>query len=88
MKYSTGANIAYYKALKGVSFFSEVVSNLQVSIDKIVTPLYFGNKTVMTPDPHLTSLPPKQAKIVLKSVFLNKMITLNRFIRFVCKSKQ
>ena len=39
-------------------------------------PLHFGNKNFMTPH-HRHTLPPKQAKIVLKSVFLNKTNTIS-----------
>ena len=58
-------------------FFGWVgVPNLQkVSVNKIATP-YFGNNNFMTPH-HRYTLHSKQAKIVLKSVFLNKMITLS-----------
>ena len=39
-------------------------------------PPYFSNKNFTTPH-HRYTLPPKQAKIVLKSVFLNKVNTLS-----------
>ena len=39
-------------------------------------PPHFSNKNFMTPH-HRYTLPPKQAKIVLKSVFLNKINTLS-----------
>ena len=56
----------------GLSFSSEGVPNLQkVDINKIATP-YFDNKIFMTPH-HQYTVPPKQAKVVLKSVFLNKI---------------
>ena len=51
------------------------VPNLQkVSLSKIATPLFRQQKFYDPPSPiHLT---PKQAKIVLKSIFLNKINTL------------
>ena len=63
-----------------IIFFRRGVPNLQkVSINKIVTPHYFSNKNFMTPL-HRYTLPPKQAKIVLKLVFLNKINILSMVI--------
>ena len=52
----------------GYHFLWKGVPNLQkVSIDKVVTPLFWQQKFY---DPHHQyTLPPKQAKIALKSVF-------------------
>ena len=59
-----------------IIFFGRGVPNLQkVSINKIVTPI-LGIK-ILWPPHHRYTLPPKQAKIVLKSVFLNKINTLS-----------
>ena len=65
-----------YQAARGLSFLRKGVPNLQkVGVNKIATP-YFGNKKLMPPH-HRYYLPPKQAKIVLKSVFLNKINKLS-----------
>ena len=63
--------------LRGYYFLWKGVPNLQnVGINKIVTPLFrqeqFYDPTIY----HRYTLPPKQAKIVLNSVFLNKINTL------------
>ena len=60
---------------KGLSFSLEGGSQIYKESQEIATP-YFGNKNFMTPH-HRYTLPPKQAKIVLKSVFLNKINTLS-----------
>ena len=58
--------------VRGYHFLRKGVINLQkVSINKITTPLFRQQKFY---EPHHRyTLPPKQAKIVLKSVFLNKI---------------
>ena len=62
---------------KGLSFSSEEGSQIHKKSASIkLWPPYFGNKHFMTPH-HRYTLPPKQAKIVLKSVFLNKINTLS-----------
>ena len=59
-----------------IIFFRRGVPNLQkVGVDKTATP-YFDNKNFMTPH-HWYTLPRKQAKIVSKSVFMNKVNTLS-----------
>ena len=63
----------------GGHFLRKGVPNLQkVGVKKIANP-YFGDKKLRPPWPpppphhhHRYTLPPKQAKIVSKSVFLNK----------------
>ena len=61
----------------GWHFLQKGVPNLQkVGVDKTAPSPHFGNKNFMTPH-HRYTLPPKQAKIVLKSVFLNKINTLS-----------
>ena len=64
------------RLLGGWHFLTKGVPNLQkAGIDKTATPLFRQQKFY---DPHHRyTLPPKQAKIVLKSVFLNKINTLS-----------
>ena len=60
-------------------FFKREVPNLQkVGIDETATPLFWQQK-FYDPPHHRYTLPPKQAKIVLKSVFLSKINTLWSF---------
>ena len=49
----------------------------KTSVSIKLRPPYFGNKNLMTPPHHRYTLRPKQAKIVLKSVFSNKINTLS-----------
>ena len=65
-----------FNGARGWHFLRKGVQNLQkVTVDKTVTPLFWHQKFY---DPHLRyTLPLKQAKIVLKSVFLNKINTLS-----------
>ena len=58
-----------------IIFFGRVPNFPKVSVNKTAI-LYFGNKNFMTPH-HRYTLPPKQAKIVLKSVSLNKINILS-----------
>ena len=63
--------------LRGLAFSLEGGSQIYNKSASIkLRPPYFGNKNFMTPH-HRYTLPPKQAKIVLKSVFLNKINTLS-----------
>ena len=59
-------------------FFGRGVPNLQkVGVNKTATPLFRQQKFYkLRPSPSPMHLPPKQVKIVLKSVFLNKTNTL------------
>ena len=79
----TSNNLLQTSLVRGLSFFSRRgwVPNLQkVGINKIETPLstymYLATKILRTPH-HWYTLPPKQVKIVLKSVVLNKINTLS-----------
>ena len=67
---------AYVVGGKGYHFLGKGVPNLQkVGINKIVTPPISATQ-ILRPPHHRFTLPPKQAKIVLKSV-LNKINTLS-----------
>ena len=61
----------------GYHFLQKGVPNLQkVGVNKLATPL-FRQQIIYEPPHQRYTLPPKQAKIVLKSVFLNKINTLS-----------
>ena len=61
----------------GWHFLRKGVPNLQkVGVDKTAIPPILATKILWLPH-HRYTLPPKQAKIVLKSVFLNKINTLS-----------
>ena len=63
--------------IMGPAFSSEGGSQIYKKSAWIkLRPPYFGNKNFKTPH-HRYTLPHKQAKIVLKSVFLNKINTLS-----------
>ena len=71
-----GSDLYLWLKLKELSFSLKGVPNLQkVGVNKIAIP-HFGNKNFMTLH-HRYTLPPKKAKIVLKSIFLNKISTLS-----------
>ena len=70
----------YFRTYKfrGYHFLWTGVPNFpEVGIDKTATPV-FRQQTFYDPPPHHRyTLPPKQAKILLKSVLMNKINTLS-----------
>ena len=71
-----GQKVRYPLKLRGWHFLRKGSQIYKKSASIKLRPSYFGNKTFMTPH-HRYTLPPKQAKIVLKSIFLNKINTLS-----------
>ena len=69
--------VVWISSIRGLAFSLEGrVPNLQKVGSMKLQPPHFSNKNCMTPH-HWYTLPPEQAKIVLKSVFLNKINTLS-----------
>ena len=69
-------HICYCCILGTIIFFGREAQIYKKSASIKLRPPYFGNKKFMTPH-HWYTLPLKQAKVVLKSVFLNKINTLS-----------